>query len=164
MSEVRLPSIANLPFVEGVYEQFLRDPSQVSEDWRAYFRVMENGAGARRASPRAEAELQARLSATGERTAQDRVDQLIRVYRLRGHIIAHIDETNFPVAQRGTAVTLQIHADDLSILRKPGQVRAEHLDLAQATMKKQQRLAHTIDGIIVAHTIDRDVAALGWLG
>jgi 2-oxoglutarate dehydrogenase E1 component len=103
MSELILPSLGNVPFVEGLYEEFRRDPSSVPEEWRAYFLLLENGDGTQlRAAPRSDTELPLRsslLPSGGKRSrddrrgfgSQDRVDQLIRVYRMRGHIIAHVD-------------------------------------------------------------------------
>src|SRR5437879_11717729 len=64
------------------------------------------------------------------------------------HVAAHIDQADFAIAQRRAAVALQVYADDLSALRKLGQVGPEHLDLAQAAMKEQQRLARAIDGVV----------------
>jgi 2-oxoglutarate dehydrogenase E1 component len=95
MSEVALPSVSNLPFVEGLYADFLRDPSTVSEEWRAYFRNWENGEGSfsRLDSTLGPLRSSAARRPTSDqiRGAQDRVDQLIRVYRMRGHIIAQVD-------------------------------------------------------------------------
>jgi 2-oxoglutarate dehydrogenase E1 component len=108
MSEV-IPSSSNLAFVEGLYEDFLRDPNSVSEDWRAYFKEMgEREAGPARITPEFPRESifnprSATLS-TDAREAweeqashlQDRVDQLIRAYRVGGHKIAKIDPLGFP--------------------------------------------------------------------
>ena len=35
---------SNLAYAEMVYEQYLEDPSSVSEYWRAYFEASEQGA------------------------------------------------------------------------------------------------------------------------
>lgn len=101
-----LPGILNVPFVEGLFEEFLRNPESVPEEWRAYFRQLEDGEpGPGLAQPQAtqtRTETPLRSSSAGRSKrltgaearavgAQDRVDQLIRVYRLRGHIIAQID-------------------------------------------------------------------------
>src|SRR4051812_19485769 len=104
MSEVTLPNLVNVPFVEGLYEEFLRDPASVSEEWRAYFHRLEQGDGdgapvsaavrsGRDGSPGSTTPSVSRPSRQEVRAigAQDRVDQLIRVYRMRGHIIAQID-------------------------------------------------------------------------
>ena len=89
----------NLAFVEAMYEQFLDDPTSVGSDWQALFAEWEDGTsagtspsfttpslfraggGTSGASP-SSLEMQAR---------QDRVDQLIRAYRVRGHMIAKLD-------------------------------------------------------------------------
>src|SRR4051812_20071637 len=100
MSELRLPNLVNVPFVEGLYEDYRRDPASVAQEWRTYFHQLDNGG-----------ETPSERGSRSERTplrsssvppdgirrqtrgfgAQDRVDQLIRVYRMRGHIIAQID-------------------------------------------------------------------------
>jgi 2-oxoglutarate dehydrogenase E1 component len=94
MSEAILPSLLNVPFVEERYEAFLRDPASVSDEWRAYFRQLENGES-RPLEPSArfatERVVRSSLAHASARRAQDRVDQLIRVYRMRGHIIAQVD-------------------------------------------------------------------------
>ena len=33
---------SNAPYIEAHYEQFLDDPDSVSEDWRAYFRLIQD--------------------------------------------------------------------------------------------------------------------------
>jgi 2-oxoglutarate dehydrogenase E1 component len=94
MSEVTLPNLLNVPFVEGLYEDFRRNPASVSDAWRAYFRQLDNGenpareAGLNRPGQRA---VRGSPAQTSTRRSQDRVDQLIRVYRMRGHIIAQVD-------------------------------------------------------------------------
>lgn len=103
MSEVVLPNILNVPFVEELYAQFQRDPASISEEWRQYFASWENGEA--EAAPLAPLKRRDRASSSLRSTsfkrglgdevrgfgAQDRVDQLIRVYRMRGHIIAEVD-------------------------------------------------------------------------
>ena len=37
------PGPNNLAFVEGLYEDYARDPQSVPEDWRRYFSEMGNG-------------------------------------------------------------------------------------------------------------------------
>ena len=38
-----LPGASNLAFVEGLYEDYLRDPSSVPPDWQRYFADLGNG-------------------------------------------------------------------------------------------------------------------------
>ncbi|NGZ61213.1 MAG: hypothetical protein CV081_12035, partial [Nitrospira sp. LK265] len=39
---IPLPLLANLPFVEDLYVEFLRDPASVSPEWRDYFKDVGN--------------------------------------------------------------------------------------------------------------------------
>ncbi len=61
-------------------------------------------------------------------------------------------------------MALQIDADNLPALRQLGQVGTEHLDLTQAAMKQQQRLACAVERIVVIHAIDGSMAGLDGLG
>ncbi len=96
----------SLAFVEELYRAYARDPSSVSEDWQDYFRH-EPPAGEVRLGPgfRPPGVFSAGAgngaSANGLSDAavrQDRVDQLIRAYRVRGHMIARIDPLDLPRA------------------------------------------------------------------
>jgi 2-oxoglutarate dehydrogenase E1 component len=108
MSDV-IPSRSNLAFVEGLYEEFLKDSNSVSPEWREYFRKMGDGeaAPARVVPEFPERSIFNPPSATQTTDAreaweehashlQDRVDQLIRAYRVGGHKIAKIDPLGFP--------------------------------------------------------------------
>jgi 2-oxoglutarate dehydrogenase E1 component len=100
-------NVTNLPFAEELYVRYLRDPSSVPADWRRYFEQLSRDAttggkpplvplfqvSAPFAPPRdgaagAEASELARL--------QNRVDLLIRNYRVRGHLIARLDPLDRP--------------------------------------------------------------------
>ena len=147
-----LPNPSNLAFVEGLYEDYIKDPQSVSPEWRSYFERevgahhgslgpsfgaysifnppaprangaatnghalnghganghatnghAPNGAALNAPAPIVAHELSADLrhppfgsvhpSAPSLDIAirQDRVDQLIRAYRVRGHMIANVD-------------------------------------------------------------------------
>jgi 2-oxoglutarate dehydrogenase E1 component len=79
--QAALATTANLAFAEDLYTQWLRDPNSVSADWQALFAGLQG-------EVRAEAP-------TGPTPAvadlQERVDMLIRGYRVRGHVIARLD-------------------------------------------------------------------------
>jgi len=105
------PGVANLSFVEGLYEDFLRDPASVSSDWRQYFaRVAENefrfpkprfGPSFRPFSifnpPEAPRRwVSGRLADSEIAAMQDRVYLLTRLYRVRGHRIARVDPLGLP--------------------------------------------------------------------
>jgi len=99
----------SLSFVEGLFETYLVDPSQVPDQWRTYFDTVRNGeaklnsewttespfvprsifnpvGGA--ASETSSTIHQGRLDVAAR---QERLDQLVRNYRVRGHILAAID-------------------------------------------------------------------------
>ncbi|MEM7279109.1 MAG: 2-oxoglutarate dehydrogenase E1 component [Pseudomonadota bacterium] len=100
---------SNAMVIEGLYEQFLDDPSSVNEQWREYFRQFGDAASEIAHSPivdsirdQGAASLsiggasRTRRTASGRRVApaaekQAAVSRLIQVYSLRGHQIADID-------------------------------------------------------------------------
>ncbi len=96
---------ANAPFVETQYAEYLRDPDAVAEDWRAFFRQLQESVpgsepdhAAIRAqfSHLAEQPRSSRLSTPSTSSAlieahQVAVLQLINAYRFRGHQNADID-------------------------------------------------------------------------
>src|SRR5438128_1480311 len=45
MGEAKLPSSVSLPFLEALYQDYLRDPESVSPDWRRYFQGLSEGNG-----------------------------------------------------------------------------------------------------------------------
>ncbi len=92
---------ANAPYVEALYEQFLNDPSSVSDVWREYFARVRAGSGtevahgpvkdailARAAAPRSPAALASDPEGSQKQGA---VSRLIQIYANRGHLIAAID-------------------------------------------------------------------------
>jgi 2-oxoglutarate dehydrogenase E1 component len=105
------PGAINLAYVEGLYEDFLRDPTAVAPDWREYFNDFADkefrfpkprfgpsftprsifnpptSARARVAGRQADPEIAA---------MQDRVYLLTRIYRVRGHRIAQVDPLGLP--------------------------------------------------------------------
>ena len=101
----------SLAFVEGLYADYLHEPASVPADWRRYFdQVAQGDRFADR--PRLEPgfaptsvfnppALEARNGKNGKRPAeaavlQERVDMLIRAYRVRGHMVASIDPLGRP--------------------------------------------------------------------
>ncbi len=95
----------NLVYVEELYAAWRRNAAAVSPEWQRHFTAMQSGRGPNGERPgpsfrpfsifnppvaRIEAE-PARLA-----SLQDRVNQLIRNYRVRGHMIAHVDPLGLP--------------------------------------------------------------------
>jgi len=93
----------NLPFVESLYADFLEEPTSVEPEWRRYFESI-GSAGVTAAEVRPKAP--DRSSIFGAAAAggggfdlaviQDRVDQLVRAFRVRGHMAALLDPLGLP--------------------------------------------------------------------
>jgi 2-oxoglutarate dehydrogenase E1 component len=93
----------NASFVEGLYEQFLRDPGTVDPVWRAYFAALAAGSKTEVAHAPIRDQLTARTrvrtGADGRNGApsdesgakQGAVSRLIQVYAHRGHLNAKLD-------------------------------------------------------------------------
>src|SRR5262245_57694812 len=111
MSEAeRLPNTINLAFVEGLYLDYLKDPLSVSAEWRAYFVWLPKSGrdnGRSRLGPSfhppsifnpSTVSSNGGVSTREAEVAalQNRVDELIRNYRVRGHMIAAIDPLKIP--------------------------------------------------------------------
>ena len=106
-----LPSAANAAYVEGLYEDYLRNPGSVPEDWRRYFGDLAAnelrfpkprfGPSFRPSSlfnpPMAPRDRGPSGRTDAEVAAMpDRVYLLTRIYRVRGHRIAHVDPLGLP--------------------------------------------------------------------
>src|SRR5262245_42507743 len=97
-----MTNILNLAFLERLYDDYVRDRSSVSPEWQKYFDAYRNGeATPARPSfqrfsifnPPQAAPVQIE---TADSHLQDKVDQLIRSYRNRGHVIAQVNPLGFP--------------------------------------------------------------------
>ena len=109
----KTPSHLSLAYVEGMYADYLRDPSSATPAWQSYFAELTNG------DLDGESALLAptfrpysvfnppvvsraglpQISEPEVAGLQERVDALIRSYRARGHIIAEIDPLQQPKTQ-----------------------------------------------------------------
>ncbi len=85
----------NLAFTEALFEDYQRSPDSVDPQWREFF---ENGGQGGVPAPSFQpaglfAAPSGAVNGSGVADAfkQERVDQLIRAYRVRGHRIAHLD-------------------------------------------------------------------------
>ncbi len=78
----------------------------------------------------------------------------------RVQVIAHVDQADGPSAERGAAMSVQIHGDDLPGGGKQRQNGAEHAAVTQTAMQQQQRLALSMDLVVVLESIGLHVAAL----
>jgi 2-oxoglutarate dehydrogenase E1 component len=104
------PGAVNLAYVEGLYEEFLRDPAAVSGDWQEFFRGFADkefrfpkprfGPSFKTRSlfdpPSTVTRVDTRVAPPDVAALQDRVYLLTRIYRVRGHRIAQVDPLGLP--------------------------------------------------------------------
>lgn len=111
-TEVPLPTVANLDFVESLYAEYLRAPQSVPAEWQTYFAALDAGGDPATTQFRPgpsfphrsifnPAGTAAAPGATASDATEDhmmllqnRVDRLVRAYRVRGHIAAKLDPLN----------------------------------------------------------------------
>jgi 2-oxoglutarate dehydrogenase E1 component len=107
----KLPSSLSLPFLETLYADYLRDPDSVPAEWRQYFQSLSDGNVLFKSkpvmpsfkswsifNPPGDGNGRTGLEAATGAILQERVDQLIRNYRVRGHIVARVDPLDIPRA------------------------------------------------------------------
>ncbi len=115
VTTVTLPNNSNLGFIEGIYADYERNPNSVPPDWRRYFESLDNvtgpgSNGSTQLGPTFEttsifnpggnpvapinSDGQAALAAAAKER-QEAVTQLVRNYRVRGHLIADLDPLGF---------------------------------------------------------------------
>ncbi len=100
----------SLDYIDDLYVQYVRDPSSVSDTWREYFeqflvvgkKTKEPNGVPVEDRPGTAAD---RTGSTGDEATdqtlwlsriQDRVNNLVREYRVRGHMAANLDPLDFP--------------------------------------------------------------------
>jgi 2-oxoglutarate dehydrogenase E1 component len=88
-SSDELFGVDSLSLVESFYEDYLRDPQSVDAQWRTYFARMGQSVSKPVGGGSTIAVTAAQLDETVAR--QERVDHLVRAYRVQGHSIAQVD-------------------------------------------------------------------------
>jgi 2-oxoglutarate dehydrogenase E1 component len=112
----------NADFLEGLYEQYLRDPSSVDERWRGYFERMAPPAAGERSHSSIQAEIAERAraprvldrgavplagsSAPETAAKQAAVSRLIQIWTNRGHLVAKVDPLGLTVRPRPRVLEL----------------------------------------------------------
>ena len=99
-------NIENVPYVETLWQRYLRDPSSLSDEWRHYFeQATENGkpdiepaksakASSTIAAPLRNGKETAAGSLSSSLTAPTQFEEMIQAYRTFGHLKARIDPLN----------------------------------------------------------------------
>ena len=84
-------------YIDDLYVQYVEDPANVSESWRKYFEEFSLSAQRQTAGSALAVSSPAVATETHEdemlwlARMQERVDQLVREYRVRGHLLARVD-------------------------------------------------------------------------
>ncbi len=117
VNEPTIFSPLSLPYVEGLYANYLRDPASAPPEWQRYFAALTNGTanGATNGEaamvspafspysvfnpPALRRNPPGQSREPGVADLQERVDSLVRSYRARGHISAQIDPLRQPKAE-----------------------------------------------------------------
>ncbi len=153
-----VPNTLSLAFSEDLYAAWLADPRSVPENWQQYFASLGIGAGV---SPRDAAAMGQRQLELAER--QNRVDQLIRNYRVRGHNIARLNPLG-PPPPPPRELTLDFYGftdDDLELPFSAGSLApGEVLPLREILRRLQSTYCRSI-GVQFMH-ID-DLECRTWL-
>lgn len=98
IARAELPNALNVGYVEKVLSDYERDPNTVSPQWREYFEALSReipdeveSSWPTEENYRGDGHEQASDAGNDIEALQDRVDQLVRAYRVRGHMIARLD-------------------------------------------------------------------------
>src|ERR687896_1735847 len=86
-----------------------------------------------------------------EGVAED-VDLLVaELLQHDSQVVADIDEIDRSVAERRSAVPVQVDANHLPLLRehRDERARAEHVDRPEPAVQDEQRLSRTVDLVVV---------------
>jgi 2-oxoglutarate dehydrogenase E1 component len=88
----------SLDYIDDLYVRYIQDPSSVSDVWRKYFEDFSLATQSEGLYSSGQEAVDSRGGANGElpdalwlARMQERVDQLVREYRVRGHLTARID-------------------------------------------------------------------------
>ena len=100
------PGTASLAYLEGLYARYLEDPASLDPSWRSYFDAFAGrpaSGGTFTDGPKFKSHSIFSLGngasspgAAAGAAQQDRVDELIRGYRVRGHLLARFDPLGLP--------------------------------------------------------------------
>ena len=106
MGKLEEMSAQSLAFIESLYSQFCENPSSVPEEWRTYFEKWGDEADPESVHQRQS--ITGGLFNAGSQNAasgdlkglvlQERLDGMIRAYRVRGHVKAQLDPLGLPRA------------------------------------------------------------------
>ena len=118
MSDGTALSGANADYLDALYEQYLKDPASVSEDWRRYFGALDSEPTAEAARDNGAGPGRLSASVSAHAGQQVKVLEMISAFRYRGHRQADLDPLK--LVERPPALDL-----DAVVVARPIQVQAE---------------------------------------
>ena len=78
------------------------------------------------------------------------------------HVVAHVDETDGAIGERGASVAVQVDGDHLAMSPERPEVGLEHVDRSESAVQQEQRLALAVDLVVVVDAARGGVAFLEW--
>jgi 2-oxoglutarate dehydrogenase E1 component len=162
----------SLAYVEDLYLAYSRDPAGVPAQWREYFDAQGGRNGAKQAGPNfAPRGLfnPPAASATangdeGDAALQERLDRLIRVYRVRGHRLAQVDPLG-----RALPRIPEHELDYFGLHERDHDRRIDNSSIAYAGLDTPRKILHHLQetycrsiGVQFMHIDDLDVTR--WIG
>lgn len=116
----------SVDYIDDLYVQYIENPENVSEKWRRYFEQFSLAAQRESAAHQAAGNngSPTSLAVDGHENdtmwlarMQERVDQLVREYRVRGHLLARVDPLNLRRAGPTQIDTLSYGLSDADLTR-----------------------------------------------
>jgi 2-oxoglutarate dehydrogenase E1 component len=167
----------NAAFVEQLFRDFLAEPTQVPESWRRYFIGLFESDGQHKPELAAAGERLSRTPAAsptrrrlgsdgaarelqlGGARLQDRVERLIRAYRVRGHLAAKLDPLGLPRPEPADLAP-EAHGLTAADMERPVSVSDEERPNPPTVREVLERLRNTYCryiGVQFMHIDDPDI-------
>jgi 2-oxoglutarate dehydrogenase E1 component len=161
-SDVPVPSVPNLPFVEDLYYSWLADPGSVEESWRRYFERLPPAPGAAPAPPGFRPHRPDGAGTAGAADAegafQAKVDRLVQAYREYGHLRADLDPLKLVrPAEKLSLESFGLAQADLGRACKDPDGRGGRT-LGDLVARLEETYCRTL-GVEIAHMHDADLRA-----
>jgi len=162
-SDLPVPSVPNLSFVEDLYYAWLADPTSVGEPWRRYFEGLPAAPGAApapaafpRRRPGQDGAGRA-APAAADAAFQARVDRLVQAYREYGHLRADLDPLALTQrAAKFSLATFGLSEKDLDRRCADPEGRGGGVSLRDLVARLEETYCRTL-GVEVAHMHDADL-------
>ncbi|MEL6106280.1 MAG: 2-oxoglutarate dehydrogenase E1 component, partial [Planctomycetota bacterium] len=161
----------SLDYIDDLYVQYVRDPNSVPDTWQQYFEqfmVVGGAPAGRKTPPPVAKQPRPNASGSGDETMdqalwlsriQDRVNQLVREYRVRGHLRAHLDPLGISRADAPELSPTRYGLSDHDLQRRLESKTVEHLrgDTLDVILEKLQNTYCRSIGAQFMHIDNRNI-------